>query len=147
MNVVSGAARDSFDVSLVGLLGDLVSQASSGDQFSVGTTNSSSRTIYGLLQCTPDLSTSECNSCLEDCVGNLPDCCYGREGARVLKPSCSLMYETYPFFNSTAVTPHAFSRYSSTKSSGKISIAITQSIATYVEFLPLCFVFISVLLF
>ena len=44
--------------------------------------------IYRLLQCTPDLSTTDCNTCLRMVIGNLPGCCSGKQGANVLSPSC-----------------------------------------------------------
>ncbi|RZC80467.1 hypothetical protein C5167_043036, partial [Papaver somniferum] len=53
--------------------------------------------IYGLVQCTTDISTSDCNDCLMSAIGNISDCCYGRKGGIVLKPSCNIRYEPYPF--------------------------------------------------
>ena len=35
------------------------------------------QTIYGLLECTPDLSKLECNSCLEQVQRYIPQCCNG----------------------------------------------------------------------
>ncbi|KAI3930432.1 hypothetical protein MKW92_001712, partial [Papaver armeniacum] len=53
--------------------------------------------IYGLVQCTPDISTSDCNDCLMGAIGNISDCCYGRKGGIVLRPSCNIRYEPYHF--------------------------------------------------
>ncbi|GMI77544.1 cysteine-rich RLK (RECEPTOR-like protein kinase) 10 [Hibiscus trionum] len=63
---------------------------------------SSIQTLYSLGQCTPDLSSSDCNSCLRFAVGNLPR---GSQGGRVLTPSCNVRYEVYLFYNQTAVAP------------------------------------------
>ncbi|TYJ12964.1 hypothetical protein E1A91_A10G018200v1 [Gossypium mustelinum] len=57
---------------------------------------SSFRTLYTLAQCTPDLPTSDCDRCLRYVTGNLPK---GRQGGRVLSPSCNVRYETYLFYN------------------------------------------------
>ncbi|KAG4178032.1 hypothetical protein ERO13_A10G016200v2 [Gossypium hirsutum] len=57
---------------------------------------SSFRTLYTLAQCTPDLPTSDCDRCLRYVTGNLPR---GRQGGRVLSPSCNVRYETYLFYN------------------------------------------------
>ncbi|KAJ6401843.1 hypothetical protein OIU84_014002 [Salix udensis] len=59
--------------------------------------------LYSLVQCTPDLSTSDCNRCLRIAISSLPSCCSQRAGARVLYPSCNIRYETYEFYNTTAV--------------------------------------------
>ncbi|GLT71052.1 hypothetical protein SLA2020_430950 [Shorea laevis] len=58
-----------------------------------------SRKVYGLAQCTRDLSKSECSKCLDGIVGELPRCCDGKEGGRVVGGSCNFRYEIYPFVN------------------------------------------------
>ncbi|KAL0442887.1 UNVERIFIED_CONTAM: Cysteine-rich receptor-like protein kinase [Sesamum latifolium] len=57
--------------------------------------------IYGLVQCTPDLSPDDCNSCLIGAAVEIPTCCDGKQGGRVLRPSCTLRFEIYPFYNGT----------------------------------------------
>uniref|UniRef100_A0A7N2N550 Cysteine-rich receptor-like protein kinase 10 n=1 Tax=Quercus lobata TaxID=97700 RepID=A0A7N2N550_QUELO len=64
------------------------------------------QTLYNLVQCTPDLSSTECNSCLQTAINRLPICCGGKQGGRVLFPSCNVRYELYSFYN----TPEAPSR-------------------------------------
>ncbi|KAE8723064.1 Cysteine-rich receptor-like protein kinase 25 [Hibiscus syriacus] len=63
---------------------------------------SSIQTLYSLGQCTPDLSSSDCDRCLRFAIGNLPR---GSQGGRVLSPSCNVRYEIYSFYNQTAVAP------------------------------------------
>ncbi|KAL1562393.1 cysteine-rich repeat secretory protein 38-like [Salvia divinorum] len=53
--------------------------------------------IYGMAQCSRDLSKADCKKCVDDGVGELPLCCEGREGGRVVGGSCSIRYEIYPF--------------------------------------------------
>ncbi|KAK7858501.1 cysteine-rich repeat secretory protein 38 [Quercus suber] len=55
--------------------------------------------LYGLAQCTWDLSTVECLQCLDDAIGQLPGCCDGKEGGRVVGGSCNIRYEIYPFIS------------------------------------------------
>ncbi|XP_028808385.1 cysteine-rich repeat secretory protein 38-like [Neltuma alba] len=55
-------------------------------------------TVYGLTQCTRDLSSDDCKKCLYDSIGELPNCCNGKQGGRVLGGSCNVQYEIYPFF-------------------------------------------------
>ena len=64
--------------------------------------------LYNLVQCTPDLSSADCNSCLQAAINRLPICCDGKQGGRVLFPSCNVRYELYLFYqivNSTIETP------------------------------------------
>ena len=55
--------------------------------------------LYGLAQCTWDLSTIECFQCLDDAISQLPSCCDGK-GGRVVGGSCKIRYEIYPFLSS-----------------------------------------------
>ena len=61
------------------------------------------QTIYGLVQCTPDLSQQDCNNCLEGAISEIPSCCNNKIGGRVVKPSCNIRYETYRFYDPTPV--------------------------------------------
>ncbi|KAI3975370.1 hypothetical protein MKX01_004457 [Papaver californicum] len=53
--------------------------------------------MYGLVQCSRDLSSSDCKKCLDDAVNELPNCCEGKRGGRVIGGSCNIRYELYPF--------------------------------------------------
>nr|AXY97801.1 Cysteine-rich receptor-like protein kinase 23 [Populus tomentosa] len=59
--------------------------------------------LYVLVQCTPVLSTSDCNRCLEQAIPQVQICCNNTRGGRVLNPSCNLRFEYYSFYNETAV--------------------------------------------
>ena len=59
-----------------------------------------SEKLYGLVQCTRDLSTVDCKKCLDGAISELPNCCDGKEGGRVVGGSCNFRYEIYPFVNS-----------------------------------------------
>ncbi|XP_054779061.1 cysteine-rich receptor-like protein kinase 25 [Prosopis cineraria] len=61
------------------------------------------QTLYTLAQCTPDLSEATCDTCLKGAISNLPSCCNGKIGARVLHTSCIIRYETYPFYHQAPV--------------------------------------------
>ncbi|KAM7522748.1 hypothetical protein LguiA_012650 [Lonicera macranthoides] len=58
-------------------------------------------TIYGLVQCTPDISEEDCNRCLIWAARGVPGCCYGRRGGRVVCPSCSVRFEENSFYRKT----------------------------------------------
>uniref|UniRef100_A0A5B7BSX4 Non-specific serine/threonine protein kinase n=1 Tax=Davidia involucrata TaxID=16924 RepID=A0A5B7BSX4_DAVIN len=65
------------------------------------------QTIYSLVQCTPDLSGTECSDCLNACMELIPDCCNRSMGGAVYKPTCNLRYElgTGAFYNATVADP------------------------------------------
>ncbi|XP_031486859.1 cysteine-rich repeat secretory protein 38-like [Nymphaea colorata] len=54
--------------------------------------------IYGLAECTRDLSSADCKTCLDNAIASLPSFCGGKKGGRSVSGSCSLRYEIYPFF-------------------------------------------------
>lgn len=58
------------------------------------------QTLDCLAQCTPDLLAKDCRSCLSSAIGHIPQCCEGKQGGRVLFPSCNIRYERYPFYRS-----------------------------------------------
>ncbi|KAI3740841.1 hypothetical protein L2E82_31315 [Cichorium intybus] len=58
---------------------------------------SNNETLYGYVQCTPDLSGSDCGRCLQASVDRLGQSCHGRQGARVLTASCNVRFETFEF--------------------------------------------------
>ncbi|KAF7823107.1 cysteine-rich repeat secretory protein 38-like [Senna tora] len=55
-----------------------------------------SRTLYGLAQCTRDLLGPGCKKCLDDAISEIPNCCDGKKGGRVVGGSCYVRYELYP---------------------------------------------------
>ncbi|KAL3519538.1 hypothetical protein ACH5RR_017687 [Cinchona calisaya] len=100
-NVTDDTAR--FNALLEDLMNNIMNQASndrSGKKFAVAEANFSTfQRLYTLVQCTPDLSTFDCDSCLSNAVSNLPTCCRNSKGGRVLYPSCNIRYEVYRFYN------------------------------------------------
>ncbi|CAI9787886.1 unnamed protein product [Fraxinus pennsylvanica] len=59
--------------------------------------------IYAFEQCTPDITPEDCAACLYQSAQIIPQCCGGKRGARILRPSCYLRFETNPFYNDTMV--------------------------------------------
>ncbi|XP_024961890.1 cysteine-rich receptor-like protein kinase 10 [Cynara cardunculus var. scolymus] len=60
-------------------------------------------TIYGLMQCTPDLSKDQCYNCLETATNSIPNCCNASLDVRILYRSCNLRYSNLRFYNSAVV--------------------------------------------
>ncbi|KAK8674540.1 hypothetical protein V6N13_032650 [Hibiscus sabdariffa] len=61
---------------------------------------SSSLELYGLVQCTPDLTVPDCQSCLRSAIAlaQVPNASRVKQGGRVLTPNCNIRYETYLFY-------------------------------------------------
>ncbi|XP_018468506.1 cysteine-rich receptor-like protein kinase 10 isoform X1 [Raphanus sativus] len=59
-----------------------------------------SLTVYGLVQCTPDMTRQDCMTCLQISINQLP---IDRIGGRFILANCNSRFETYPFYNETAV--------------------------------------------
>ncbi|MBA0648653.1 hypothetical protein Goklo_016344, partial [Gossypium klotzschianum] len=61
--------------------------------------------IYTRLQCTPDLSHKDCDSCLNLSVSYFKACCHGKKIGYVRRPNCYFCWKLYPFFTSNATPP------------------------------------------
>ncbi|KAK7271538.1 hypothetical protein RJT34_27513 [Clitoria ternatea] len=53
---------------------------------------------YGWVQCSRDITTEECRTCLSNMLEDVESCCEEKKVWRVFSPSCIMMYETQPFF-------------------------------------------------
>ncbi|KAM5588570.1 cysteine-rich receptor-like protein kinase 29 [Rosa sericea] len=106
---VSASSLDGFNQELRKLLKILKSEAAKDGSLSKFATGNASApgviTIYALVQCTPDLSELECNDCLDGAFVDIPTCCDGKKGGRVIRPSCNFRYEDFRFFDPNVVLP------------------------------------------
>ncbi|XP_049936933.1 cysteine-rich receptor-like protein kinase 25 isoform X2 [Nymphaea colorata] len=60
-------------------------------------------TIYGVAQCTRDISRDDCSQCLAGRISRIPERCEGKVGCIVYNGNCGVRYEIYPFvYNATA---------------------------------------------
>ncbi|XP_021989267.1 putative receptor-like protein kinase At4g00960 isoform X3 [Helianthus annuus] len=110
LNTQNATNRDRFTAALRPLLSNLTAAAAAGGslrKFATGnTTGPDFSNIYGLVQCTPDLTQLLCNECLENAISLFSNRFGGIIGGRNLAPKCNFRYETYGFFNvSTLVIP------------------------------------------
>ncbi|KAJ6771391.1 hypothetical protein OIU74_017768 [Salix koriyanagi] len=86
-----------FNETLHGLMEKLITQASSGLKFATGYV-SFTKPIYGLVQCIPDISESDCRICLQKGMGEMESCSGGHEGGRILSPSCIVWFDLFRFY-------------------------------------------------
>ncbi|RID78496.1 hypothetical protein BRARA_A01319 [Brassica rapa] len=65
--------------------------------------------IYALMQCTPDLSSGDCDNCLRQSARDYESCCGQKQGGVVMRPSCFFRWQlaTYSkaFGNITVTYP------------------------------------------
>ena len=117
---------EQFNQKLKPLLDDLINKSAAGDslsKYAQGSTKvPNGDPIYAVLQCTPDLSQKECNDCLQDASSRLRLCCEGKEGARILKPSCNLRYESGPFLESDNTVPDESTSPASSPTKGIVEL-------------------------
>nr|POE57897.1 cysteine-rich receptor-like protein kinase 29 [Quercus suber] len=99
---------DQFNQDLRTLLDSQRVQAAKGGslrKFAAGNATAPNfQTLYSLVQCIPDLSEQNCSDCLVGAMGDIPQCCDGKQGGRVVRPSCNLRYEVSLFYDPTAIT-------------------------------------------
>ncbi|KAL0321786.1 UNVERIFIED_CONTAM: Cysteine-rich receptor-like protein kinase [Sesamum calycinum] len=104
-NAENATSVDQFKEDLRTLLDDLREQAVYGGSLrkvaAGNITGPDFQRIFALVQCTPDLSPEDCRSCLIGAAADIPKCCDRKRGGRVLRPSCTLRFEIYPFYNKT----------------------------------------------
>lgn len=88
-----------FNSRVTGLLTKLSKKAVTNPQlFAKAKTNADSdTTVYGMVGCTRDLSSKDCESCLQEVVGDYNVCCNGVKGGRYIAASCMFRFEVYPF--------------------------------------------------
>ncbi|KAG6691512.1 hypothetical protein I3842_10G067000 [Carya illinoinensis] len=74
--------------STLNLLARRAADSQSGKKFATDEVEfTGSQTLYSLLQCTPDLTDSDCFRCFQSAIGTLPMCCGGKQGGGGRKTS------------------------------------------------------------
>ncbi|XP_027364923.1 putative receptor-like protein kinase At4g00960 [Abrus precatorius] len=149
-NMKNATDLNQFNEDVRTLLDSLKSTAALGDsRFKYAAGNKSGpddQVIYGLVQCTPDLSGSQCDDCLVQSIARIPiDCCKDKIGGRVVRPSCFMRFETsFLFYGPAAYVPPS-SNTTNPPSKGKsntatiaIAIAVPVVVVTVVVFIFIC---------
>ena len=108
-NVNNRTDPDDKDVGALSLMYKLVSEAPySEDMVSIKnetSVNNASLMLYGLAQCTRDISDASCSSCLVELSSEIDKCCQEKVGWRVLGPNCNIRYERYLFYDEVSADP------------------------------------------
>ncbi|KAM0943870.1 putative protein kinase RLK-Pelle-DLSV family [Dioscorea sansibarensis] len=102
---VKASDQAGFSSSVNDLMNEISSKAArTASRFMVGTANFSGG-IYGMVQCTRDLSADDCANCLNSALGYMRLYAYGKVGNLVACLSCIIRYETYAFFSLLQLAP------------------------------------------
>ncbi|CAH8277237.1 unnamed protein product [Arabidopsis lyrata] len=98
--------KGAWENMLTTLLEGLMSRAAAGGErkkFAVSKKSGPSlQTLYGLMQCTPEISERDCIDCLTWNIGRIPILCNTKMGCRQATVSCNLRYATSRFYDLTA---------------------------------------------
>ena len=108
-NTANASNASAFNQQLGNLLRSLQSTAAdSHRKFAVGgpVAFSDFDSVYGLVECTPDLTSLDCSNCIEALINDIPQCCENKIGAFDVSPSCDIRYDTHQFFNSVNDSLH-----------------------------------------
>ncbi|XP_028787879.1 cysteine-rich receptor-like protein kinase 19 [Neltuma alba] len=103
----TNATDTNFNATLNDLLQKLAKKAAAGDSrhkfAALNVEHMYKKDLYGLAQCTPDLSEQDCGKCLKKAIMELNHCCNDKIGARIIKLSCNVRYEDYLFYDKNVV--------------------------------------------
>ncbi|KAB5560481.1 hypothetical protein DKX38_005438 [Salix brachista] len=136
--------QNQFNFNLGGLMNQLINSASSSSNvFAMGDTKGTEfNRIYGTVQCTPDISPYECRMCLFGRLSDIPTCCNEKPGGNLLTPSCSMRFETYPFYTAPpAPSPPASSPSPPTPPPTSLNPSVPTS-AFVVLFFSICYCYV-----
>ncbi|XP_021676449.2 cysteine-rich receptor-like protein kinase 25 isoform X2 [Hevea brasiliensis] len=107
-NVQNTTSPDETNYGALGLIYSLIDSVPSTENM-FGTDESGTakgtQKRYALVQCTRDINSSSCTSCLGQLSDAVTTCCQGKIGWRILAPSCNLRYEQTPFFEQQSPPP------------------------------------------
>ncbi|XP_074334404.1 cysteine-rich receptor-like protein kinase 15 isoform X1 [Apium graveolens] len=104
------------------------------------------KTLYGMVQCTPDLSPSQCRKCLSSIYDSSSICSVeGTRGRRILTPSCNTRYEIYSFLSDPPSTSPASGNRTDNGTNGRtksktlgITIGTTLSATLVIVLIVFC---------
>ncbi|CAM8887582.1 unnamed protein product [Rhodiola kirilowii] len=91
---------NAFDQAVTNMLRNLTGSATynpSKPNYAATEVRLNSLTLYGYVQCTPDVLGLDCRSCLEKPVSSMFTRVQGKKWLQYLSPSCNLRYDIHPF--------------------------------------------------
>ncbi|TXG47200.1 hypothetical protein EZV62_026494 [Acer yangbiense] len=104
-NVGNTSTPEEKNYRALGLINSLIDSAPNTDLMFGKKENDGSQPGFAMLQCTRDINSSSCRSCLDTLTENMEKCCQKQRGWRLLSPSCFIRYEEYPFYQQPPAAP------------------------------------------
>ncbi|KAJ4899679.1 cysteine-rich RLK (RECEPTOR-like protein kinase) 8 [Raphanus sativus] len=97
-NIISSNQEDRFEDLVSTTMNQAADKAANSSKkfYTIKANWTALQSLYGLVQCTPDLTRYECLRCLHRSIDGMP---LNRIGGRLFWPSCNSRYELYSFFN------------------------------------------------
>ncbi|CAN1161172.1 Cysteine-rich receptor-like protein kinase 25 [Linum perenne] len=136
MSSLNMSYTDSFNVQLKGFLENLSSEAAADpSRLAVGSSRYKGFPfVYGMVQCTLEISESGCLNCLQEISDYVPKIIGDASGGRLFSLSCNFRYETYPFFRLQTPPPDSFAspplmQPNSTSTNGNSKKSKTRTVA------------------
>ncbi|KAM7264559.1 hypothetical protein ACFE04_002242 [Oxalis oulophora] len=90
------------------------------------------RSIYGLVQCTPDLSKSDCDQCLNQTIADSDEMYHGLQGGLIYRPSCIFQYSLDRFYKEDDNSPPPSSTGNGGGSSATTIAIVVGSVAIFI---------------
>lgn len=53
--------------------------------------------LYTLAECSPDISSNDCKSCLQATIGNMSELCNLKASCNLMCPNCNMRYDIHPY--------------------------------------------------
>ncbi|XP_065878498.1 cysteine-rich receptor-like protein kinase 44 [Euphorbia lathyris] len=90
---------------LLNRLRGITAAGDSNRKFATGNESAGFERVFGLMQCSPELSGQQCDECLAESIKGIGDCCSGKLSGSVIKPSCEVRSDNKLFYQITPLTP------------------------------------------
>ncbi|EOA24099.1 hypothetical protein CARUB_v10017329mg [Capsella rubella] len=90
-------SRESKSLNLTELVDSMIATASSDSYAADSKALGDSQVVYAMMQCTSDISSEDCETCLRGSLSQYQSCCLGKQGGIVSRPSCYFRWDLYPF--------------------------------------------------
>ncbi|KAI4297543.1 hypothetical protein L6164_037428 [Bauhinia variegata] len=87
---------------------------------------------YGWVQCSRDITSEQCRTCLSNMLADVENCCEEKKVWRIFSPSCIVMYEIEPFLlgNTLPEVPAPQPDFAAKKESNKRKRIIIMSVVS-----------------
>ncbi|XP_010503063.1 PREDICTED: putative cysteine-rich receptor-like protein kinase 35 [Camelina sativa] len=137
-SLVVNNSREFKGLNLTELVDHMIATATSDSYAADSKALGDSQVVYALMQCTSDISSDDCKTCLLRSLSEYQSCCLGKQGGVVSRPNCYFRWDLYPFsganFGRNTLLPPSLSppvsqteKDKTTITAGKVAVIVTVS--------------------